>query len=641
MDSRQLQLVLTLQDNLTKELRKLDGQLSGVEKSGMNVGGAIANIAKAFAAAGAAAGAFALKAFADFEKFNFEIERAGAFVNASADEMKLFRSAAIDAARGTTFSFNEAAAALGNFVGGEIDAATASKELGGVIDLALVAKLDDLQQAVNIAGTALSVFKNDGMEMSDVIDIIATVAADVTTETDKWATALVNSSGAAKAAGFSFKDLNVLFSAMVRGGADANLMWSAFNSAITRVQAPTKQTVEALEAVGLSAAGLAEATRKGPIEMLQYLREGFEEAEKAGVGFAFLTDTIGSQAAPEFALALGLTNEELAETAAYFGEIDGRGAVMVDRLREAVPATQYLKQAFSELMLQFGAYLNDNTAMGEGIRMLGDGMRWLANNVQNVDEFFGAFRDKAIEMFTLFDEKTLILTHFNGVFAGLGEVWNTQIKPALVELGATLVELRPFWEALATVIGFTLVAAMHVLIAAIGIIGEAFGNLIAIITRLIDFAFFGLDTWIGYLSNMFTIFGKLLTGDFAGAWIAVKDAVADLVGWFGKAYDKLKSLIDLMADSGIGGSIAKLFQGRASGGSVAGGTPYIVGENGPEVFRPNVAGSIMPNYRLAAGMGGGGTGITVNVYGDVTGEEIIDKVERGLASRIKERVRVT
>ncbi len=42
--------------------------------------------------------------------------------------------------------------------------------------------------------------------------------------------------------------------------------------------------------------------------------------------------------------------------------------------------------------------------------------------------------------------------------------------------------------------------------------------------------------------------------------------------------------------------------GRASGGPVAGNTPYIVGERGPELFMPSSAGTIVPNHAL--GMGG-------------------------------------
>lgn len=54
--------------------------------------------------------------------------------------------------------------------------------------------------------------------------------------------------------------------------------------------------------------------------------------------------------------------------------------------------------------------------------------------------------------------------------------------------------------------------------------------------------------------------------------------------------------------------------GRATGGPVSAGMPYMIGERGPEMFIPAQAGNIVPNNKLS-GMGGGGsnTYITNNI----------------------------
>ena len=64
-----------------------------------------------------------------------------------------------------------------------------------------------------------------------------------------------------------------------------------------------------------------------------------------------------------------------------------------------------------------------------------------------------------------------------------------------------------------------------------------------------------------------------------------------------------------------GGILGKLFGGgRASGGTVKGGTSYMVGERGPELFTPGRSGSIAPNNAM------GNANVTVNV--DASGSSV-------------------
>ena len=54
--------------------------------------------------------------------------------------------------------------------------------------------------------------------------------------------------------------------------------------------------------------------------------------------------------------------------------------------------------------------------------------------------------------------------------------------------------------------------------------------------------------------------------------------------------------------------------GMASGGRVSGGTSYLVGENGPELFTPGASGTITPNSALG--------GATINVSVDASGSSV-------------------
>jgi hypothetical protein len=64
-------------------------------------------------------------------------------------------------------------------------------------------------------------------------------------------------------------------------------------------------------------------------------------------------------------------------------------------------------------------------------------------------------------------------------------------------------------------------------------------------------------------------------------------------------------------------SILNGIPGRAVGGPVSAKRPYIVGERGPEVFQPNVPGTIIPNHAL----GGAGVSIQITQHIDARGAD--------------------
>lgn len=77
------------------------------------------------------------------------------------------------------------------------------------------------------------------------------------------------------------------------------------------------------------------------------------------------------------------------------------------------------------------------------------------------------------------------------------------------------------------------------------------------------------------------------------------------------------ALFGVKSGTGTGGGLLG-FLFRANGGPVNNGSPYIVGERGPELFVPNSSGTIIPNNRL--GGGGGDVSVTVNV--DASGSQV-------------------
>lgn len=79
------------------------------------------------------------------------------------------------------------------------------------------------------------------------------------------------------------------------------------------------------------------------------------------------------------------------------------------------------------------------------------------------------------------------------------------------------------------------------------------------------------------------------------------------------AFDRVTGLLQVIAgikgfSEGMKGIplIGNFFPGKADGGPVAGRSPYLVGERGPELFVPKVDGTIIPNHQLGVTRGDGG-----------------------------------
>ena len=81
-------------------------------------------------------------------------------------------------------------------------------------------------------------------------------------------------------------------------------------------------------------------------------------------------------------------------------------------------------------------------------------------------------------------------------------------------------------------------------------------------------------------------------------------------------------------------SFAKSLTGKAIGGSVQSGQPYMVGERGPEMFVPNQGGSIVPNNK----MGGGGITVVNNVDARGSGADVDQKIKSAMAQTSQQTI---
>lgn len=89
--------------------------------------------------------------------------------------------------------------------------------------------------------------------------------------------------------------------------------------------------------------------------------------------------------------------------------------------------------------------------------------------------------------------------------------------------------------------------------------------------------------------------------------------------------DPINAMARQLGDS-VGGSIADVIGQRQAGGPVMAGAPYLVGEQGPEVFVPTLSGSIAPTGPAQV------INITIQAQGDAVGA--VQRSERQISAAI-------
>ncbi|MGB3846038.1 MAG: hypothetical protein WA940_09230, partial [Sphingopyxis sp.] len=92
---------------------------------------------------------------------------------------------------------------------------------------------------------------------------------------------------------------------------------------------------------------------------------------------------------------------------------------------------------------------------------------------------------------------------------------------------------------------------------------------------------------------------RFVNGIKSGNWL-------DIIGGLLSAIEKIGGIISGNSNWDIGsifgGGGSPPIQARASGGPVTAGRPYLVGEQGMEIFKPRVSGTIVPNDKIGGGI---------------------------------------
>ena len=460
---------------------------------------------------------------------------------------------------------------------------------------AATAGLGETEAIARAVSGAMNAYGADVIDAADATDVIVATARAGNFETSAFAASIGRVLPFAVQAGASLEDMGGAVALLTRTNTDAGQSVTQMSALFRAFVVPTEEAKKALDNVGLSAEDMRNAIASeglpAALDMLD---------EKLGGNREQLGRLLGSSEAASAAFQiLDADSQTIAET---FGVVND-AAGMTQEAFEVMQDTAENKFAVAMATAK-DSLLNIGFAILENVSPhLDSFIEWMNKNGPTIEQGFIRIFD-AIDKFITSE----VLANMIQSFA---DMW-PEIEDTIESLGNLVLALSPLLEGTLDNI-LPMIRDMASIMADIGFfVDEAVG------------AFGGWESDSPSFIRMLEL--------QLNPMLRLKEALSQLVDLFdraGEAYDRFvgRGGLDALGPSVI--SMGTLGGRRAGGGPVAGGSSYLVGEMGPELFTPAAGGGrITPNNAL------GGSTITINVTagmganGAQIGEQIVTAIKR-------------
>jgi TP901 family phage tail tape measure protein len=451
--------------------------------------------------------------------------------------------------------------------------------------------LGDTKVIADLATSAVNAYGEANLDGATAVDVLAEAVRLGKLEPAELAGSMGQVLPIASAMGVSFEEVGAVMAAMSRTGTDASQASTQLRGIMTALLKPTTGAERALRNMGLSSAGLRESIReRGLLRTLEDLTTAFEGNDE-GAESVFGNVRALSGVLDLFGENSETTIEILEQMTDGLGILDEAFAVTEDTVGfKAAKAFEM----FKSIMLEIGDAV---------LPLVVDLLETMLPHVEKAVDAVKAFVD----------------TRLGPFIDGLRN--NPEFQTFLETITQLFFDVVPQIADFAVEVGILAGNLMTLLKPALdGLISEG-GPLDSMLSILSDINFFlnelnsiEIPAFDSNLKELLTPIGNLLPPMFnmAGVLQRIASGLRDVR----KAWEELKKSgfnWNATAVQIATGRKSPSGGGRATGGSVMGGTSYMVGERGPEMFVPRMSGSIVPNHRL----GGGGGNITINVNAGV------------------------
>ena len=544
--------------------------------------------------AAAAISAVAVASVREAAQFETSFAKIQGLVGVTADEIGVLEDAARRLGPQFGKSGNEAAEALFFITSAGLRGAAATEVLEASLKGAAIG-LGDTKTIADLATSAVNAYGEAQLGGAKAVDVLAEAVRLGKLEPAELAASMGDVLPLASALGVRFDEVGAAMAGMSKTGTDAATASTQLKGIFNALIKPTAEANTALAGMGLSAEGLREQVReKGLLSVLQLLMEKFDGNIEA------TADVFGNVRA--LTGVLDLMGASAEDNALVFEQMADKTGVLDEALGITADTAAFkfdvAMATARDSLLEIGLAILENVSPH-----LDSFIEWMNNNGPTIEQGFIRIFD-AVDKFITSEVLAKIIQSF-------ADMW-PEIEDTVESLGNLVLALSPLLEGTLDNI-LPMIGDMASIMADIGFfVDEAVG------------AFGGWESD----SPSFIRMVELQLNPI----LRLKDALSQLAGLLDRAREAYERFVgagglDVLGPPVI--SMGTLGGRRAGGGPVAGGSSFLVGEMGPELFTPAAGGGrITPNNAL------GGSNITINVTagmganGAQIGEQIVTAIKR-------------
>lgn len=526
----------------------------------------------------AGVGAAMVKTTADFEAGMSQVQ---AISGATGEDLKALSDKAKEMGAVTKFSASESAEALKYMAMAGWDTQKMLDGLPGVMNLA-AASGEELGTVSDIVTDALTALGMKAEEAGHFADVLAQASSKSNTnvgmmgETFKYVAPLAGSLG------YSCEDVATAIGLMANAGIKGSQAGTALRSVLTRMAKPTKESADAMQALGLEITN-ADGSMKPLNDVMVQLRQSFSgltEDQKAS--YAAM---LGGQEAMSGLLAIvNASDEDFNKLVEQINNADGAAEQMANTMQDNLSGQiTILKSTIEGISISFGEIMLPVVkAVVSGLQSFAT---WLNNTSETTKKVIAVV---ATVLATLGPALLIGSKLISGI---------TKLMPLISGLGSALTFLTsPIGIVIAAVAALALAWATDfggmrdkteeimssikdIITSIVEAIKYAWDNNIGGMRTIVETVFAAIEliveTALNVISGIFEMFAGLFTGDWKRFWNglktvlksilnAIKKVIQGFFDWIGEgiksAIEKLKSLASASAET-------QASRGKNSGGT--------------------------------------------------------------------------